>query len=175
MPPNQHDTASADFTAGKVGMLFRSSASLASITSGAKFEVGVTLMPCKKSCSEPLGGASMVIFKTTAEKQKAAWEFVQWMTNGENTVDLFIKTGYIPLRKSVGDVPALKDFIAKSPNAKAIVDTLQYASAIPVFGELGNSDDQLRQAIQKVELGTAAPKDALDAAAATINKAMAGQ
>lgn len=175
MPSNQHAQANADFTAGKLGMEFRSSASLASVQNDAKFKVGIAPLPCKKSCSEPLGGASLLIFKTTPEKQKAAWEFVQWMTNAENTVDLFIQTGYVPLRKSVSDAAALKDYYAKSPNAKVLVDAAKYASAIPVFSELGNSDEQLRKAIERVELASASAKDALDAAAALINKNLAGQ
>ncbi len=175
MPSNQHGQAGADFTAGRLGMIMRSSASLGSIQSEAKFKVGVAPLPCKKSCSEPLGGASILIFKSTPEKQKAAWEFTQWMTNAENTVDLFIQTGYLPLRKSVTDNAALKDYIKTSPNAQALVDATKYSSAIPLFSELGNSDEQLRKAVEKVELGTASPKDALDAAATVINKNLAGQ
>ena len=41
MPPNQHGQAGADFTAGKLGMIMRSSASLGSIQSEVKFNVGV--------------------------------------------------------------------------------------------------------------------------------------
>jgi sn-glycerol 3-phosphate transport system substrate-binding protein len=175
MPPNQHAQAGTDFTAGKLGMIMRSSASLGSISTEAKFKVGVAPLPCKKVCSEPLGGASILVFKSTPEKQKAAWEFTQWMTNGENTVDLFVQLGYLPLRKSVTDNVALKDYIKTSPNAQALVDATKYASAIPLFNELGNNDEQLRKAVEKIELGTASAKDALDAAVTVINKNLAGQ
>jgi len=174
MPANQHAQASADFIAGKVAMMMRSSSSLTAVSTDAKFQVGVAPLPCKKVCSEPLGGASFIVFKTTADKQKAAWEFAKWMTNQENSVDLFIQTGYVPIRKSVSDVPALKEYYKKSPNAEAVAKAAQYASAIPVFSELGNSDEQLRKAVEKLELGTASAKDALDVAATTINKALAG-
>jgi sn-glycerol 3-phosphate transport system substrate-binding protein len=175
MPSNQHAQALADFTAGKLGMYMRSSATLASIEKDAKFKVGLAPMPCKKTCSEPLGGASLVVFKTTAEKQKAAWEFVQWMTSAENTVSLFVQTGYVPLRKSVADSSALKDYIKTSPNAGGIMDAVKYSSAIPTFSELGNSDDQLRKAIEKMELNSGTAKDAMDAAATLINKNLAAQ
>ncbi len=175
MPSNQHAQAQPDFVSGKLGMLMRSSATLATIQNDAKFQVGVAPLPCKKSCSEPLGGASLLIFKTTPEKQKAAWEFAQWMTNVDNTVDLFIQTGYVPLRKSASDSQALKDYMKKSPNAQVVVDALKYASAIPTFNELGNSDEQLRKAIEKVELNSGSAKDAMDAAATLINKNMANQ
>ncbi len=173
MPPNQHAQARTDFMAGKLGMLMQSSAQLAAAEKDAKFKVGVAGLPCKKVCSVPIGGASFLIFKTAPEKQKAAWGFVKWMTNTENAVKLFVQTGYVPIRKSVADVAALKDYYKQSPNAETIVKQLQYASAIPVFSELGNSDEQLRKAVEKIELGTASARDAMDAAAALINKNLA--
>ncbi len=173
MPPNQHATARADFMAGKLGMLMQSSAQLAAAEKDAKFKVGVAGLPCKKVCSVPIGGASLIVFKTTAAKQKLAWDFVQWMTNAENTVDLFVQTGYVPIRKSVEGAAALKEYYAKSPNAEAIIKQLQYASTIPVFMELGNSDEQLRKAVEKVELGQGTAQEAMDAAAKLINTNLA--
>lgn len=173
MPSNQHANGGADFTAGKLAMLMRSSSALAQFEKDAKFKVGVAPLPCKKVCSEPLGGASLIIFKSNADKQKAAWEFTKWMTNADNTVDLFLQTGYVPLRKSVQSSQALKDYYKTAPNGEMVIKATQSASAIPVFTELGNDDEQLRIAIQKIELNTASAKDALDLAASTINKNMA--
>jgi ABC-type glycerol-3-phosphate transport system substrate-binding protein len=49
----------------------------------------------------------------------------------------------------------------------------RYASAIPIFNELGNSDEQLRKAVEKVELGQGTAQEAMDAAAKLINANMA--
>lgn len=174
MPPNQHAQAGADFTTGKLGMIMRSSSFLATVEKDAKFKVGVAILPGKKVKSVPIGGASLLVFKTTPERQKAAWEFVQWMTNAENSLSLFTQTNYVPIRKSVASMPAVKDYIAKSPNSEVLIKQLEFASAIPIFTELGNSDEQLRKAVEKVELGSGTAKDALDVAASTINKALGG-
>ena len=80
----------------------------------------------------------------------------------------------MPIRKSIANVPALKEYYQKSPNAEMVIKAVASSSAIPVFTELGNSDEQLRKAVEKIELGTASAKDALDAAAAFINKALGG-
>ena len=173
MPANQHAQAAPDFLAGKLGMIMRSSSTLTTLERDAKFKLGVTGLPCKKVCSVPIGGASLLVFKTTAEKQKAAADFVKWMTSPANSVDLFLQTGYVPIRKSVSNEPALKDYMAKSPNAEMLVKQLQYASAIPLFSELGNSDEQLRKAIEKIELGVGTAQEALNTAADVINKALA--
>ncbi len=173
MPANQHAQTAPDFVAGKIGMAMRSSSTLTTLEKDAKFALGVAPLPCKKVCSEPIGGASLLVFKTTPEKQKAAWEFVKWMTNPANSVDLFVQTGYVPIHKSVISEKAMTDYFAKSPNAEKVVKLLQYSSAIPIFSELGNSDEQLRKAIEKIELNSGSAQEALDVAASTINKALA--
>jgi sn-glycerol 3-phosphate transport system substrate-binding protein len=173
MPANQHAQAAPDFLAGKLGMIMRSSSTLTTLEKDAKFTLGVAGLPCKKVCSVPIGGASLLVFKTTPEKQKAAADFVKWMTSPANSVDLFLQTGYVPIRKSVSNEPALKDYMAKSPNAAMLIKQLQYSSAIPVFSELGNSDEQLRKAIEKIELGSGTAQEALNTAADVINKALA--
>jgi sn-glycerol 3-phosphate transport system substrate-binding protein len=67
MPANQHAQASADFLAGKVAMMMRSSASLAAVERDAKFKVGIAPLPCKKQCSEPIGGESRHLQDNTRE------------------------------------------------------------------------------------------------------------
>lgn len=96
------------------------------------------------------------------------------MTNADNSLNLFIQTNYVPIRKSVAGLPAEKDFIAKSPNSEVLIKQLEFASAIPILSELGNSDKQLRKAVEKMELGSGTAKDALDVAASIINKALGG-
>ena len=49
----------------------------------------------------------------------------------------------------------------------------QRLAAIPLFSELGNSDEQLRKAIEKIELGVGTAQEALNTAADVINKALA--
>ena len=58
---------------------------------------------------------------------------------------------------------------------QVLVDALKYSSAILVFSDLGNRDEQLRKAVEKVELGSETAKDAMDAAATLINKNLAGR
>jgi len=49
---------------------------------------------------------------------------------------------------------------------------LSIATAYPHFWEMGMMDSLFRKAIEKVELGEATPKEALDEAAAELEKEM---
>ena len=84
-------------------------------------------------------------------------------------------SGYIPIHKGALETPELQQFLKDSPLYKTVIEQLEYAYGIPVFSELGTSDTELRKAVEKVELGAATPKEALEAAAETVNEALSEQ
>jgi sn-glycerol 3-phosphate transport system substrate-binding protein len=175
MPPAQHATAKGDFLAGKLGMLMRSSADLASALEEAPFEVGVVMLPAKKARVAPIGGASLVIVQGEEAKMNAAWEFTKWLTSPENSNYWGMNTGYIPLYKDALDTQEMEEFLKDNPLYQTVIEQLEYSYGIPVFAELGTSDTELRKAAEKVELGAATPKEALEAAAEVVNKALRGE
>jgi sn-glycerol 3-phosphate transport system substrate-binding protein len=175
MPPAQHRGAEGDFLAGKLGMLMKSSAGLPGTLEEAPFEVGVAMLPAKKARVAPIGGASLVIVKGEEAKMNAAWEFTEWLTSPENSNYWAINTGYIPIYKDALGTPEMQQFLKDNPLYKTVVEQLDYSYGIPVFSELGTSDTELRKAVEKVELGAATPKEALDVAAEVVNKALSGQ
>jgi sn-glycerol 3-phosphate transport system substrate-binding protein len=62
------------------------------------------------------------------EKEEAAWQFLKWITNTQNSAHYSINTGYFPTRFSALETQIFKDYTAKYPNAKISVDQLQYAN-----------------------------------------------
>ncbi len=175
MPPAQHRGAEGDFLAGKLGILMKSSAGLPGILEEAPFEVEVAMLPAKKTRVAPIGGASLVIVKGEEAKMNAAWEFVKWLTSPENSNYWAMNTGYIPIYKGALETPEMQRFLKDNPLYKTVIEQLEYSYGIPVFAELGTSDTELRKAVEKVELGTATPKEALEAAAEVVNKALRGE
>jgi sn-glycerol 3-phosphate transport system substrate-binding protein len=175
MPPAQHKEAKGDFLAGKLAMYMRSSAGLFSTLADAPFEVGVAMLPAKKARVAPIGGASLVILKGEEAKMNAAWEFIKWLTSSENSNYWAMNTGYIPIYKNALEAAEMQKFLKDNPLYKTVVEQLEYSYGIPVFSELGTSDTELRKAMEKVELGAATPKEALDVAAEGVNKALSGQ
>jgi sn-glycerol 3-phosphate transport system substrate-binding protein len=158
-----------------LGMLMRSSAGLASTVEEASFEVGVAMLPAKKSRVAPIGGASLVIVMTEAAKMNAAWEFVKWMTSPENSNHWAMNTGYIPIYKAALESEEMQLFLKDNPLYRTVVEQLEYSYGIPVFSELGTSDTELRQAVEKVELGAATAEEALRTAAEAVNSALSGE
>jgi sn-glycerol 3-phosphate transport system substrate-binding protein len=123
------NTTPDDFLGGKAGMIWHTTGSLTNILKNAKFPVGVGFLPGLKQPGAPTGGGNFYLFKKTpAEKQAAAWKFIQFMSSPEYAAKWTIDSGYVAPRKSAWDTPALKDYTAKNPQALVARDQLQYAA-----------------------------------------------
>ena len=65
-----------------------------------------------------IGGAGFYIFKKAPrEKQEAAWQFAKFATTPEIQARWNIGSGYIATRKSSFDLPIMKEYTAKLPQA----------------------------------------------------------
>lgn len=132
VPPGQEYNSSeacrANFSSGKVAMMMQSTGSLAELINSSDFEVGVGFMPRDVRYAVPPGGANYLLMAGhSKEKERAAWNFLKWITNTENSATWSIETGYFPTRYSALETPAFKDYLAQYPNARISVDQLQYA------------------------------------------------
>jgi sn-glycerol 3-phosphate transport system substrate-binding protein len=129
-PPNVTDwgTLPTEFVAGKFAMIYHSTGSLTFVQSNAQFPFGTAFMPADKQYGTPTGGGNLYIFKNIPpERQKAAWEFVQWMTAPQQAARWSEATGYVAVRRSAFNIKLFQEYTAKFPAALTARDQLQYA------------------------------------------------
>lgn len=159
----------SEFIAGRNAMVMQSIFARAQIEQQAKFDWDVAAVP--GGPAGPVlnaGGGNFVIFgKTTPEKQKAAWTFIKWMTAPENSAEYSIKSGYLPVRTSALQVPAMVDYAKTSPKTvKAIGLAFKYGKSRAVSAVFEKAiNNFMNPALQDILLGTADPKTSLDDAA----------
>jgi sn-glycerol 3-phosphate transport system substrate-binding protein len=178
------DTQKA-FAAGQIPMTVDSTAAVKGIitSAGTKFEVGTGFMPRPTTGGEQggiiMGGASVYIAKDKDDKEKqAAWKFVQFITQPKQQAFFHINTGYFPIRKDAYDLPEVKENMTKYPQFQTAVDQLHANPSNPatsgavlgIFTQARSTDNE--GAIEKVILGKATAKAALDEAVANSNKAL---
>ncbi len=118
-------------------------------------------------------GANVAMFKSTPDKQAAAWQFIQWFTDTDQTATWSIKTHYLPVRKSAANNADFKKELAANASLKASFDFLQYARPEPNVAGWQQIRDILHDAETSVVTGKATAKAALDDAEAKANKALA--
>jgi len=124
----------ADFISGKVGMMFITTGWMGNIEKNSKFRVGVGMLPAGPTGIRrvPTGGNGIAIpAKSPATKQKAAWKFLKWLTDTQQTAAWAKATGYMPLRLSAMNDPALQSYFQERPNFKVAVEQMRYASPFP--------------------------------------------
>lgn len=163
-----------DFVNGKAAMIWHSSGSLTNILSQAKFDVGVSYTVGSKGFGAATGGGNIYMLKgIPADRQAAAWKFIQFMTSTDIQADWSINTGYVPGRQSALNTQAMKDYIAKRPQAAVAPAGLKYAGAELAAHNNAQIQKALGDAVQAVLTGKATPADALKAAQAQADTILA--
>jgi sn-glycerol 3-phosphate transport system substrate-binding protein len=160
-----------DFVTGKAAMIWHSSGSLTNILKQAKFNVGVSYTVGDKGFGAPTGGGNMYILKgIPADHQAAAWKFIQFMTSADIQADWSINTGYVASRQSAYNTQAMKDNLAKVPQAAVAPSGLQYAG--PELATHSNAQIQkfLGDAVQAALTGKSDPAAALKDAQAKADQ-----
>ncbi|MCG3158119.1 MAG: sn-glycerol-3-phosphate-binding periplasmic protein UgpB [bacterium] len=117
-----------------------------------------------------LAGEHLAIFRQSRHPQ-AAWTFVKWILQPETQAMFSMKSGYLPVRRSVREREDYQNFLANDPALKAFVDQMEWGQARrPVDFHRLEINRHLAEAIEQATLGKMDPKAALDEAAAKANR-----
>ncbi|CAA9302509.1 MAG: Glycerol-3-phosphate ABC transporter, periplasmic glycerol-3-phosphate-binding protein [uncultured Chloroflexi bacterium] len=122
--------ARTDFVTGVIPLYIQSTSGLTAMEKDASFRVGAAFVPKHKEQAVHSGGSGLNIIQASArEKKEASWEFVKFMTNVENTIYFSQQTGYMVVRTDAIEQPAMKDYLAKNPNARVVFDQARHIKA----------------------------------------------
>ncbi|QQO08134.1 ABC transporter substrate-binding protein [Breznakiella homolactica] len=166
--------SSADFVAGKTAMMYNSTGSMAFVKESATFDWGVAFLPENKKRIVATGGGQLVIMSGIPEaRQKAAWEFLKWMTEPEQAAYWSMKTGYVAVNKGAFDVPEMKQYVEGFPYSIAARDQLQYAVGEPPSTHNARQISRfMTDAIEGALAGRVTPAAALNSAQAEAEKVL---
>jgi multiple sugar transport system substrate-binding protein len=163
----------SDFLAGKVGMVEGSSVSMAYMKrTGINFNMGIAAIPHKETKRNIISGTNVCIFKNKDPKiEQAAWEFVKWFSQPEQTARWSEMTYYMPVRKSAFEQPSLKTRLDENPEIADVFDQLNYATFEPPISQWYQVRKYLEEhVIEKVIRGVLEPQEALNNAANELKK-----
>ncbi|MFN2520601.1 MAG: ABC transporter substrate-binding protein [Candidatus Limnocylindria bacterium] len=114
-------------------------------------------------------GANIIVFKSTPEKQLAAWDFVKWFNEKDQTAAWAITSSYMPVRKSAADTDVLKSSWQKDGQGKQAFDLS--GTAVPEPNVRGQQDIRtvIEDAITAVVNQKMTPEDAIKQAGDKAN------
>ncbi len=134
------------FFSGRAAMILNSTGALSFVRQNMKTPYKVAFVPRALMNAVPIGGGSLMIpAGNSPERVQAAWTLIKWMTSPAIAGRWSRFTGYFAPNKAAYDLPEMKDFLSKYPDAKVALDQLQYArpwfatyQTVPVRKALGD-------------------------------------
>jgi len=170
-----------DFAKGKVAFAASTSVSRPFIElampADGKFEVGMAPLPTAQKSGNTMFGNNTVIFsKAPQNRQRAAWLFMKWLTETDQTVKWSLDSsgGYVPVRQSALEAPAFKDKATQDPRVRIATEALKDAQGVPGSPDWQSIQPILNDAIKKAIDQKASAKDALAEAERKVNDILKG-
>ncbi len=167
MPLIDWDQSRQQFIAGKIGIFADTPARLRQVTDliGNKYTLRTCVFPIddKANGGLPTGGNAALITAKDPAKQKAAWEFLKFVTGPEAQKIVVEGTGYMPTAARAGAPEYLGKFYDANPNFRTVFS--QANRAKPWQGYPGNSVRiwrAQRDIINSVMRGMETPEVGLD-------------
>lgn len=173
------DQARQQFVAGLTGFTVQSVNSARSFgeLSAGKFTLGTAVFPIDNLADGklPTGGNGAVILTNDAERQKAAWEYIKFVSSPEGQNIAVRGSGYMPTNQKAMASELLGTFYAENPNWRISLD--QIDRAVPWAGYPGTNSVEIwrsqREIIGEVMSGDLSVADGLAEMVSTTNELIA--
>ncbi|MGY0500235.1 ABC transporter substrate-binding protein [Nocardia sp. FBN12] len=160
-------SAQSAFNSGKLGMLVTTGGGLLTLDAAAKGKFALQVAPLPAFDNLParptFSGSGLTVVAKDAAKAKAAWKFVQFMTNDESFKLIASQMGYLPLRtaaessadprlgsavKQMADLAPYTAFPGKQSNQGVVI--LQDEAVEPIVLRGADPAATLRAAATKI-------------------------
>ncbi|AFZ27875.1 carbohydrate ABC transporter substrate-binding protein, CUT1 family [Cylindrospermum stagnale PCC 7417] len=152
----------ADLLAGKIAMQVTGPWSLGEFKqSGVDFNVFP--IPVDQIPATVIGGENLFLFKTTPERETAAFKFAEYTLSAEFQTELALGTGYLPINVKSRQSAKYQEFLQKQPQLKVFLDQAKYGRSRPIFPGYNRISDTLGRTVETVLLGKSSPAQALKA------------
>ncbi len=119
---------SVDIINQNTAMWFASSGDLAdnfALAADVGFDISAAFIPAGVTYGVPTGGCNIVMSNgLSLAEEEAAWEFMKWLTDTDQTVYASIYTGYVSSRASAVASDDIQALFAQWPEAKITLDQL---------------------------------------------------
>jgi sn-glycerol 3-phosphate transport system substrate-binding protein len=125
------------FLQGRIAMMWSSTAYVRYLEDNARFPVIAAALPSDVRASVPTGGTMFVVMRAAPDEEKqAAWDFIRWMCEAEQTITWSTRTGYLPVTRTAVQRLVDRGWYARHPNDRVAYDQLAAVDPWPWAPEL---------------------------------------
>ncbi|HBH13798.1 MAG TPA: hypothetical protein DDX29_11925 [Clostridiales bacterium] len=161
-------------TEGRVLFTRSSTALQGGLAENVNFDWGFTKFPYAEGGTPAVtsGGANIAMTSnTTQEEREAAWTFMHFMSNTENSAWYHMQTGYMPTRYSVLELDEVKEYHVEHPSWLVSVEQLEFVQ--PTACGVLNAPEWagvIQSAMDRIILNNEDVQTVLDEAAEELNR-----
>jgi multiple sugar transport system substrate-binding protein len=169
----QHDIG---FAAGRLAMIMDGPWDLPRFRKLPSVQWAVAPLPAGPAGSATyIAGEQLVIFRQS-KLPAEAWTFLRWVTEPRVQARFSMNSGYLPVRRSVLEMPEYQEFLKSDGAMRVFVDQMRVGRArMMVDRHWVEINRMLAEAIEKATLGKGDPKVCLDEAVARANAKLGGE
>ena len=118
-------SSNESFLQERIAMMWSSTAFVRYLENNARFPVLAAPLPADVRASVPTGGTMFVLMRAAPDAEKqAAWDFVRWMCEPEQTIAWSTRTGYMPVTRPAVQRLIERGWYASHPNDRVAYDQL---------------------------------------------------
>lgn len=148
------------FLTGKVAMQLSGPWTLGELqATGVDF--GVFPMPTQVQQATVIGGENLFLFKTTPEREQAAFKFAEYVLGEDFQTQWAIGTGYLPVNLKARQSEAYQTLVEQQSAVNVFLQQAEYGRSRPIFRGYSRISENLGRAIESVLLGKSSPQAAL--------------
>jgi sn-glycerol 3-phosphate transport system substrate-binding protein len=130
-------SSNESFLQGRIAMMWSSTAFVRYLEDNARFPVVAAPLPGDVRRSVPTGGTMFVVMRAAPDEEKqAAWEFVRWMCDAEQTIAWSTRTGYLPVTRPAVERLVDRGWYVRHPNDRVAYDQLSAVDPWPWVPDL---------------------------------------
>lgn len=148
------------FLAGKVAMQLSGPWTLGQLQQ-TNVDFGVLPIPVGKQPATATGGENLFLFKSTPERERAAFKFAEFVMSEPFQTQWAIETGYLPTNLKSRESKPYQEFKAQQPAVDVFLAQARYGRSRPIFPGYNRISDNLGRAIEATLLGRRSPEEAL--------------
>lgn len=165
--PGEDGFLSGPFGNQQMLMYQGSSAGAAFINTNDAFELAIVPAPSFEGKDKAViqqGGSLFITNDVSLEEQYAAYEFIKFATNAENTAKFAVNTGYLPVRQSAAETEILKGALADETSIygkvfPAAQTSLGYAYYTPAVNNAQSARSTIQEKFEAYVTGNIADVD----------------
>jgi multiple sugar transport system substrate-binding protein len=149
-----------DLLAGNIAMQITGPWTLGQLQA-SDIDFAVFPIPVNRRPATSIGGENLFLFKTTPEREKAAFTFAEYALSEEFQIELALGTGYLPINLKSRQSAKYQEFVKQQPALNVFLEQAKDGRNRPNFPGYNRVSENIGRAVESVLLGKSSPQDAL--------------